>query len=60
MQECVGGRGRGERGGGDRRPDLANVELDGSELRSIGCEVLIREAIGREDVRKWVEDVSRV
>ena len=52
--------GRGERGGGDRRPDLANVELGGSEISSIGCEMLTREAIGREDVGRRGEDVSRM
>ncbi len=60
MQECVFGCGRGQRGGGERRPDLANVELGGSEASSIGCEVLTREAIGREDVGECVQDVSRM
>jgi hypothetical protein len=52
--------GRGERGGGDRRPDLANVELGGSGVNSIGCEMLTRAVIGREDVGKCEEDVSRM
>lgn len=52
--------GRGERGDGDRRPDLANVELGGSGVSSIGCEMLTREAIGRDDVGKCEEDVSRM
>ncbi len=62
MRECVVvGRGRGQRGGGERRPDLANVELGGGEASSIGCEMLTREAIGREVVDEWVEDdVSRM
>lgn len=46
------------RGGGDRRPDLENVELEGSEVSNVGCEMLIRDTIGRDGVGKGGEDVS--
>jgi hypothetical protein len=38
------------RGGGDRLPDVANVELKGSGLSMVGCEMLTRGTMGRDDV----------
>jgi hypothetical protein len=47
--------GRGVRGGGDRRPDVANVELQGSEVSNFGCEMLMRGTMGRDDVDRGGE-----
>jgi hypothetical protein len=47
------------RGGGDKRPEEKNVELEGRLVSRVGCEVLTREAIGREVVEGG-ENVSRL
>jgi hypothetical protein len=48
------------RGGGDKRPEVKNVELEGRLVSRVGCEVLTRQAIGREEVVEGGENVSRL